>query len=158
MPKARLCSTIAGGDMKEKVFTITVYSDPGHAWGKVKRDVLHNLGIARAVTHYSYQRGEYVYLEEDQDLSVLCQALNERGTKVKFVEKNTDKDSRIRSYERYSYIEKPDNMEYVVYDNKNTEVNVFESQAAADRFTTYMKENQGVYMYTVAREKELVHN
>jgi hypothetical protein len=30
-------------------------------------------------------------------------ALNERDTRVKFVEKNTSRDSRIRSYERYEY-------------------------------------------------------
>lgn len=86
---------------KEKTFTVTVYSDPGHAWAKVKRIVLHNLGIANDITPYSYQRGEYVYLEEDCDLTTLCMALNQRNTRVKFVEKRTDRDSRIRSYERY---------------------------------------------------------
>lgn len=86
---------------KEKTFTIIVYSDPGHAWGKVKRIVLHNLGIADNISSYSYQRGEYVYLEEDCDLSALCMALNQRNTRIKFVEKHTDRDSRIRSYERY---------------------------------------------------------
>lgn len=86
---------------REKTFTVTVYSDPGHAWGKVKRMVLHNLGIANDITPYSYQRGEYVYLEEDCDLTTLCMALNQRNTRVKFVEKRTDRDSRIRSYERY---------------------------------------------------------
>jgi hypothetical protein len=30
-------------------------------------------------------------------------ALNERDTRVKFVEKRSDTDSRIRSYERYEY-------------------------------------------------------
>lgn len=87
--------------MKEKTFTIICYSDPGHSWGKVKRSVLHNLGIANNITSYSYQRGEYVYLEEDCDLSTLCMALNQRNTRIKFVEKSTNRDSRIRSYERY---------------------------------------------------------
>ena len=87
--------------MKEKTFTIIVYSDPGHGWGKVKRSVLHNLGIANNISSYSYQRGEYVYLEEDCDLSALCMALNQRNTRIKFVEKSTNRDSRIRSYERY---------------------------------------------------------
>lgn len=87
---------------KEKTFTIIVYSDPGHAWGKVKRSVLHNLGIADSISPYSYQRGEYVYLEEDCDLSALCMALNQRNTRIKFVEKSTNRDSRIRSYQRYT--------------------------------------------------------
>lgn len=97
---------------KEKTFTIIVYSDPGHAWGKVKRIVLHNLGIADNISSYSYQRGEYVYLEEDCDLSTLCMALNERNTRIKFVEKSTNRDSRIRSYERY----KPLNIVDIVSD------------------------------------------
>lgn len=86
-----------------KTFTITVYSDAGHAWGKVRRDVLVNLGIADKITRYSYQRGDYAYLEEDCDLTTLCMALNERDTRVKFVEKHTNRDSRIRSYERYEH-------------------------------------------------------
>lgn len=86
---------------REKTFTITVYNDPGHSWGKVKRIVLHNLGIANNISSYSYQRGDYVYLEEDCDLTSLCMALNQRNTRIKFVEKSTNRDSRIRSYERY---------------------------------------------------------
>lgn len=89
--------------MTEKVFTMTVYSDAGHAWAKVRRDVLVNLGIADKITRYSYQRGDYAYLEEDCDLTTLCMALTERDTRVKFVEKHSNKDSKIRSYERYEY-------------------------------------------------------
>ena len=88
----------------EKVFTITVYSDVGHAWGKVKREVLVNLGIADKITRYSYQRGDYAYLEEDCDLTTLCMALNERDTRVKFVEKpSSNQYSKIRSYPRYEH-------------------------------------------------------
>jgi hypothetical protein len=86
-----------------KTFTITMYSDPGHGWGKVKREVLVNLGIADKISRYSYVRGDYAYLEEDCDLTTLCMALNERDTRVKFVEKHSNRDSKIRSYERYEY-------------------------------------------------------
>ena len=86
-----------------KTFTITCYSDPSHSWGKVRKDVLVNLGIADKITRYSYQRGDYAYLEEDCDLTTLCMALNERDTRVKFVEKRSSRDSKIRSYERYDY-------------------------------------------------------
>lgn len=89
--------------MTDKVFTMTLYSDAGHAWAKVRRDVLVNLGIADKITRYSYQRGDYAYLEEDCDLTTLCMALMERDTRVKFVEKRSNKDSKIRSYERYEY-------------------------------------------------------
>ena len=89
--------------MTEKTFTITCYSDPSHSWGKVRRDVLVNLGIADKITRYSYVRGDYAYLEDDCDLTTLCMALTERNTRVKFVEKHSNRDSKIRSYERYEY-------------------------------------------------------
>ena len=84
-----------------KKFTITVYADPGHAWGKVKRDVLLELGVEHLVSSYSYQLRDNVYLEEDCDLPVLCQALNERDVRIKFVEKNSSGKSKIRSYQGY---------------------------------------------------------
>jgi hypothetical protein len=89
--------------MTEKTFTITVYSDPSHSWGKIKREVLVNLGIADKITRYSYQRGDFVYCEEDCDLTTVCMALNQHNTRIKFVEKHSTKDSRIRSYDRYEY-------------------------------------------------------
>ena len=39
-----------------------VYEDAGHAWMKVKKDLLHKMGIADKITAYSYERGEYAYL------------------------------------------------------------------------------------------------
>ena len=80
---------------------ITVYTDPGHGWGAVKRTVLTDLGIANRVTTYSYQRGQSVYLEEDCDLSLLIGALRERGITPVFDERHTDRRSPIRSYESY---------------------------------------------------------
>jgi hypothetical protein len=85
-----------------KTFTIIVYNDPGHAWGKVKRKVLDNLGIAQQVSSHSYQYKDNVYLEEDADLSLVCRhLLLNTDVQIKFVEKHSDRDSRIRSYERY---------------------------------------------------------
>jgi spore cortex formation protein SpoVR/YcgB (stage V sporulation) len=85
-----------------KTFTIIVYNDPSHAWGKVKRKVLDNLGIAKEVSSHSYQYKDNVYLEEDADLSLVCRhLLFNTDVQIKFVEKHTNRDSRIRSYERY---------------------------------------------------------
>jgi ribosomal protein S8 len=86
---------------KEKKFSITVYSDPSHSYGKVKRSVLKNLKLDKYISSYSFQRGDYVYLEEDRDLSILCQALYDNNTRVIFNEKTTDKPSRVRTYDRY---------------------------------------------------------
>jgi len=85
-----------------KTFTIIVYSDAGHAWGKVKRQVLINLGIADKVSTYSYQYKDNVYLEEDCDLHLLCSTLLALDTRIKFVQKHTNNTSRIRSYSHYS--------------------------------------------------------
>ena len=85
----------------EKTFTCIVYSDPSHAWAKVKRQVLVNLGIDKDVSAYSYQYKDNVYLEEDCDLTLLYQRLLKDNVQMKFVEKHTDKDSRIRNYESY---------------------------------------------------------
>jgi len=84
-----------------KIKTIQYYTDPGHGWGKVKRSLLTDLGIADKISSYSYQRGEHVYLEEDCDLSALCRALSDRNIPVKFINHNANKSSKIRSYERY---------------------------------------------------------
>lgn len=87
---------------REKKFTLTVYSDPGHSWAKVRREVLKNLGVDKDISSCSYQRGDYVYLEEDLDLGVLCRALLKNNTRVIFREKVTNKPSRVRNYDPYT--------------------------------------------------------
>ena len=81
--------------------TITVYNDPGHAWGAVKISELQALGIADRISTYSYQRGKTAYLEEDCDLSVYLAALKAAGHEIQFKEKHTNNRSPIRSYQSY---------------------------------------------------------
>lgn len=85
-----------------KQFTVTFYSDPAHGWAKVKRSVLSNLKIADQVSSYSYQNGEYVFLEEDCDFPLLIAALEKHNTRIRCIPKHTNKQSRIRSYLAYS--------------------------------------------------------
>lgn len=82
--------------------TLNIYSDPGHAWCKVPRKLLAKLGIADQITTYSYQRNDSVYLEEDCDLGTFIVALNKAGVSVAFREFNTNKQSKIRSYNHYT--------------------------------------------------------
>lgn len=85
-----------------KVVKIKVYSDPGHAWGAVKRKVLDQLGITNNITEYSFQKGGTVYLEEDVDLGKLLDRGGVLGYEFTVVEKNLPhRYSPIRSYERY---------------------------------------------------------
>lgn len=79
------------------------YSDPGHGWLAVKRKWLDELGLKFTVTHFSYQKGQTVYLEEDCDASTFISQMREqRGIEVKVEEKMTNSRSPIRSYERYN--------------------------------------------------------
>lgn len=80
---------------------IKYYTDPGHGWGAVKRQVLADLGIADKITPYSYQKGDTVYLEEDCDLPKLTAALSARGIWIEHSQKHTDRRSPIRSYQSY---------------------------------------------------------
>lgn len=82
--------------------TFNVYADPGHAWARVPRGLLSTLGIEQRVTPYSYQRGQYAYLEEDCDLSLFIQAYRQHtGRDPAFRESHTDKYSKIRGYASY---------------------------------------------------------
>jgi hypothetical protein len=81
---------------------ITVYSDAGHAWAKVKKQFLVKLGIDKEISHYSYQRGDYAYLEEDSDLNKLCIALEANSIPFAFNERHAyERQSKIRSYQSY---------------------------------------------------------
>ena len=81
---------------------ITIYSDNGHAWGKVKKALLDRLGIAKDISPYSFMRDDYAYLEEDSDLPRLCSALREQGKAVSFNERVAKyNQSKIRQYEEY---------------------------------------------------------
>ncbi len=86
----------------QKVFQ--VFSDPGHGWAKVPFKVLESLGIRDKVTHYSYMRKDYAYLEEDCDLSLFVNAYRlKSGSDPKFKEYSGNKYSKIRGYDHYFY-------------------------------------------------------
>lgn len=76
------------------------FTDPGHGWLKVPRKLLEDLGIADQISHYSYQRGDYVYLEEDMDYTRFFNAYGMTESQV--IERHTNRRSRIRSYRPYS--------------------------------------------------------
>jgi hypothetical protein len=82
--------------MAQKVFTI--YEDGGHAWAKVPRALLAKLGLLPQISQYSYERGDFVYLEEDCDLSLFCVAY----PAATFRTRRSDS-SRVRNYERFSH-------------------------------------------------------
>jgi len=80
-----------------------VFNDPSHGWAKIPRSLLWKLGIADKISRCSYQRGVYVYLEEDCDLTLFIEKYEKLyGFKPEFVDRYSDKSSKIRSYNFYS--------------------------------------------------------
>jgi hypothetical protein len=77
------------------------YQDPGHGWLKVTRKEIYKLGIENDISPFSYQRGDYVYLEEDGDLSKFLAKKISIGESVERRDHHSNKSSKIRSYEDY---------------------------------------------------------
>lgn len=101
-----------------KKIKLIKYNDPQHGWLRVKRNDINILGIADKITQYSYQRGKWVYLEEDQDIGAFIEALAlYNGCKIATTDsyqiivrllldikyKHNNGSSRIRGYEHYRY-------------------------------------------------------
>jgi hypothetical protein len=78
--------------------------DPGHGWIEVPRAELDALGIADQITHYSYERAPFAYLEEDCDAGLWLKARDEAGHPVSaedLRETHTNNDSFIRALPSY---------------------------------------------------------
>lgn len=90
-------AAMAGQSLKLDLLT-----DPGHGWLKVPKKLLADLGIAGRITPYSYQRGEYAYLEEDLDMSTFLDAAKAAGLAISVRNRVSDKSSRVRHYNGYS--------------------------------------------------------
>jgi hypothetical protein len=54
---------------------IIMHTDPGHGWIQVPLSLIRELGIGSSISGYSYQSGEFAYLEEDCDLGIFFHAI-----------------------------------------------------------------------------------
>ena len=86
--------------MNKKTFTF--YSDPGHAWLCVPREMVVQLGVINTISHCSYQRNENVYLEKHYDAPKFRKALEASGKEFKYREVSASKESRIRRYDSFT--------------------------------------------------------
>jgi hypothetical protein len=82
--------------------TYTFHTDPGHGWLEVSRSELAMLHIDDAISAYSYQSGDKVYLEEDCDASLFVDALECLGVKFSYNVVTSNSDSPIRMLKRYT--------------------------------------------------------
>lgn len=82
---------------------VTVFNDPGHGWLRIRKVDVERLGIGSAITIYSFQRGQYAYLEEDQDAGTALNKAKELGIPVVFGKsRHCNRHSTIRSYDRWT--------------------------------------------------------
>lgn len=84
-----------------KTKTLYYFTDPGHGWVRVRRNEKLFQTIADEVSSYSYQRGNYVYLEEDDDLGLYIKAIKAAGMEIKVEQYSTNRLSKIRNYAPY---------------------------------------------------------
>ena len=88
----------------KKVKKLMMFEDPGHGWCRVRRAEKLFQKVAKEITSYSYQRGDYVYLEEDYDLGLYYKACVEAGYEIEWVYNVArERMSKIRSYQHYVY-------------------------------------------------------
>lgn len=83
--------------MKSYIF----YADAGHGWLAVKRNELIELGIINQVSHFSYENGDTVYLEEDCDAGLFINAMKERDIPFTYRDNIHPDFSPIRSYKNF---------------------------------------------------------
>jgi hypothetical protein len=76
---------------------LTMHTDPGHGWLEVPRGLLDTLGIAAAISPYSYIKGDRAYLEEDCDAGRFLDAMKAAGETVTIRGSHTDRDHWIRN-------------------------------------------------------------
>jgi len=86
--------------MPDKIFIF--FSDSCHGWIRVPRSLLNKLGIEDKISTYSYQKGDYVYLEEDADATTFIEEYEKQtGKEAQFKDSVCRIRSRIRNYQSY---------------------------------------------------------
>lgn len=78
-----------------------IYEDAGHSWLKVLKSELKGLNIEKSISGYSYQNGEYAYLEEDSDAAKFIEAKKSIGIEIEGDFINTGDYSPIRNFEGF---------------------------------------------------------
>lgn len=88
-----------------KTRTFQIYSDPAHAWIKVPKEFLRQIigkDWRKVFTPFSYERKDYVYLEEDKDAARFINWCNANGIQP-LLKESTSRGIRrsiIRTYSR----------------------------------------------------------
>ena len=84
-----------------KAIKTVFYSDPGHGWLRVPKKILVELGIQDKISSFSYMKGQYVYLEEDADLSLFADSVGDFSKWKELMSESYSESSAIRRFSRY---------------------------------------------------------
>lgn len=79
---------------------IIQFTDSGHGWYKIARNLLVEVGAQALVSKYSYQHENFIYLEGDYDAPKIFKMLQTAGYYLQFTAQHAD-NSPIRGYARY---------------------------------------------------------
>ena len=85
----------------QTIITLNFHNDGGHGWLECNRELINSAGIEQAISNYSYQKGNDVYLEEDCDMPLLLDALRKRSIGVVVNDMYQD-ESPVRRFARYT--------------------------------------------------------
>ena len=83
--------------------TFKHYTDPGHGWYRVSREMLFKMDILDKISSYSYQKGDWVYLEEDCDATIFFDRYKELfgEIQIRVTSNIADNMSSIRYYDTF---------------------------------------------------------
>ena len=83
--------------------TIKHFQDPGHGWYKVSRKLLRKMNLLDKISSFSYQKGDWVYLEEDCDATIFFDRYKELygEIQIRVTSNIADNMSSIRYYDTF---------------------------------------------------------
>ena len=89
-------------ELRNKKYTFI--ADAGHGWLKVHVNDIAQLRLDEEISGYSYKSWEWVYLEEDRDLTIFLVALFPEGFKSEAFKKFRDNNITDRLDGDYSHV------------------------------------------------------
>ena len=84
--------------------TFKHFQDPGHGWYRVSREMLRKMDLLDKISSFSYQKGDWVYLEEDCDATIFFDRYKELfgdEYQIKITQNISDNMSSIRYYDTF---------------------------------------------------------
>jgi len=103
--KTFFCYQLGDNMATSKAIKVTEHSDSQHGWLAVKRDKVHEIMGLENVTRYSYQKGNTVYLECDEDLTNFIKAVEDKGIELETKLGKHYDSSPIRHYDIFCITE-----------------------------------------------------